>query len=47
MVGLEGFYVIPHVRIPVIYTDDGLWVGVDCSCPRSWYVHDIVQSKLD
>ena len=42
MVGRENIYVIPYVRIPVIYANDGLWGGVDFSCPGRRDVHDIV-----
>ena len=47
MVGREDVYVIPHIRIPVIYASYGLWGGLDCSCSGRRDFHDIVHSELD
>ena len=42
VVGYDDFYVILHVRIPLIYANNSFWGGMDCSCPGRWDAHDIV-----
>ena len=43
MIGREDVDLIPHVRIVVIYVNDGSWGGVECSCSGHRDVHDILQ----
>ena len=46
VVGHEDVDVVPHIRIPVVYPNDSLWINVDCYRSGRRDVHDVVQHEL-